>query len=368
MRSPSERYFGVALVGIIAAVPIFLGSIAVSNLVIVSDTAHEDLYAVAEAVVVEGVVEGDLFVITGRLTISGTVEGDVLGIVGGPVRVSGRVGGSIRVAAVDLEITGSVGDDVAALIGEATLGGDVGRDVVLFGAAANLDGTVGRDIRAQAYRMGIDAQVGRDVEVRVDALSFGDGAWVSGDVLYRASRDASIGADATLEGQVVRTPVLAPVWARAITRLISILSLLGLIVAGIVGQWLFRGTSQRAYTVAGEQPGRSAVVGVALLLIPPLLVLPLFLSIVGIPVALVILLLWLVALFLGPLPAVTRLGATLARGRGGLALGVVIGVPVWRGVMWLLPVIAAVVYLTALVIGLGSYGIAAWRLRAEHPA
>ena len=368
MRSHSERIFGIGLVGLIAALPFVAGSIAVANQVIVSDTAHEDLYAVADAVIVEGTVEGDIFVITGKLTITGTVDGDVLGLVGGPVRISGRVGGSVRLAAVDVEITGSVGDDLAALVGQASVTGDVGRDAVLFGAEANLDGTIGRDVRAQIYRMGIDGRVGRDVEVRADGLRFGDKASVSGDVLYRASRDATIATGASLQGQVVRTPVLAPVWAKALTRVIAVLSLLGLIVAGIVGQWLFRGTSQRAVAVAGEHPGRAAAVGLAMLLLPPILVLPLFLSVVGIPIALVFLLTWLIALFLGPLPAVTRLGAAVVRGRGGLALGVVVGVVVWRGVMWLLPVIAAVVYLAALLIGLGSYGIAAWGLRSEHAA
>ncbi|HEX9977889.1 MAG TPA: hypothetical protein VGB41_04590 [Acidimicrobiia bacterium] len=367
MRSRSERAFGFAVIGLIAALP-FLGSIAVSNQVIVSDVAPEDLYAVADSVIVEGTVRGDLFVITGSLSISGTVEGDVIGMVGGPARISGRVDGSVRLAAVDLEVTGSVGDDVAALVGQATVSGGVGRDAVLFGAEANLYGTIGRDVRAQLYRMGIDGLVGHDVQVRVDRLRIGSGAQVVGDVLYRASRDAAIEDGATLGGQVVRTPVLAPVWAKALTRVLSILSVLGLIVAGIIGQWLFRGTSRRAFTLAGDRPGRAALVGLGMLLVPPILVLPLFLTVVGIPIALVVLLAWLMSLFLGPLPAVTRLGAVLVRGKGGLALGLVVGVLVWRGVIWLLPVIAAFVYLGALLIGLGSYGMAAWALRSEHPA
>ena len=368
MRSRSDRVFGLAAVGVIAALPLLVGSVAVSNQVIVTDVAPEDLYAVADSVIVEGTVQGDLFVITGSLSIIGIVEGDVLGLVGGTVRVSGRVDGSVRVAAVSLEITGSVGDDVAAVVGQASIPGDIGRDAVLFGAEANLDGTVGRDVRAQTYRMGIGGTVGRDIQARVDRLAIGAAARVGGDVIYRASTDANVDPAAVLGGRLVRTPVLAPVWAMAVTRVFAILSVLGLIVAGIIGQWLFRSTSQRAVVVAGERPGRAALVGLGMLLVPPMLVLPLFLTLVGIPVALVILLAWLIALFLGPLPTVTRLGSLLLRGKGGPALGLVMGVVVWRGVLWLLPVIAAVVYLSALIVGLGSYGIAAWSLRGEHAA
>jgi len=365
MHSRSERVLGFTAVAVLAAAPFLVGSIAVSNQLIVTDVAPEDLYGIADTVIVEGTVQGDLFVITGNLSITGTVEGDVIGLVGGPARISGRVDGSVRLVAVDLLVSGSVGDDVAGLMGQAEVTGDVGRDALLFGAEANIDGSIGRDVRAQVYRMGIGGAVGGDVLVRVDRIGFGGNAAISGDVVYRASRDAVIEPGAVLGGRVARTPVLAPVWAQAITRALSILSVLGLIVAGFVGQWVFRGTSQRAFVVASERPGRAALIGVALLLIPPVLVLPLFLTVVGIPVALVILLAWLVALFLGPLPAVTRLGSLLVRGRGGIALGLVVGVFAWRGLLWLLPVISAVIYLAALVVGLGSYGISGWESRRE---
>jgi hypothetical protein len=35
--------------------------------------------------------------------------------------------------------------------------------------------------------------------------------------------------------------------------------------------------------------------------------------------------------------------------------------------MWLLPLLTAVLYLGALLVGLGAYGTAAWALRREHP-
>jgi len=368
VRSRSERAFGVAVIGLIAALPFLLGSVSVSNQIIVTDSTPEDLYAVANQVIVEGTVHGDLFVITSGLWITGTVEGDVLGFVAGGVHVSGRVDGSIRVAAMSLDVSGSVGDDVAAIVGQADVRGDVGRDAVLFGVEANVSGSVGRDVRGQAYRIGVDGSVGRDVQVRADRISFGAAARVMGDVLYRASRDAGVDPAAVISGQFVRTTVIAPVFAQAITRVLAVLSVLGLIVAGILGQWLFRATSTRAFSVAGERPGRAALVGLGLLLLPPVLILPLFLTVVGIPIAMFLLLAWVVAIFLGPLPAVTRFGAFLLRGRGGIAAGLVIGVLVWRGLIWLLPVIAAVIYLAALLIGLGSYGMAAWGLRREHAA
>jgi hypothetical protein len=207
--------------------------------------------------------------------------------------------------------------------------------------------------------------VGRDVLARVDSLTFGSGARVLGDVLYRASSDAATDDDVAISGQFIRRTVLAPVWAKALTRVVSILSLLALIVAGLAASWVFRATSVRAVEMVEDQPIRSAVVGLVFIVALPVLMIPLFLTLVGIPVALLVLLVWLLALLLGPIPAVTRFGSLLLRGNGGTAAALVIGAVIWRGAMWLLPLVAGLVYLAALVVGLGGYVTAGWSLRRQ---
>ena len=364
----SRGLFGISFIALLAAVPLMVGSLRISGRVIVlaDDVVTEDLYAFGDHVIVEGVVEGDLFVITGNLLVTGRVDGDILGMVGGPARISGVVGGSVRIAAVDLEITGSVGDDVAAVAAQGTVDGAVGRDVLAISGSLAIDAAVGRDVRAQVFRMSIDGPITGDVHARTDRLTLEDEAVIGGDVLYKASNDARVDPAAAVNGHLTRREVIAPVWAKSLTRLFAVLSVLGFIVAGLMALWLFRGWSARAVEAVERRPGRSALIGLGLLVVPPILMLPLFLTLVGIPVALVVLLTWLVALFLGPLPAVTTAGKRLLRGRGGVALGLVVGTMLWRGAMWLLPLLAAVIYLAALLIGLGAYGSAAWSLRREH--
>jgi cytoskeletal protein CcmA (bactofilin family) len=349
------------------ALPLFLAGLRISNRVIVvaDDVVTEDLYAFGGHVVVEGVIQGDLFAITSNLTITGRVEGDVLGVVGGTARISGEVQGAVRLAAVRLEVTGTVGDDLALVASEAVIDGSVGRDVLTIVGSVALDGSVGRDVRVQALRLSIDGPVGRDVHARTDRLSLQDEAVIQGDVLYKASSDARVDPSAVVNGLMTRREVIAPVWASAATRLFVVFSALAFVVSGLFGSWLFRKWSARAVTAVTERPGRSAVIGLGLVLLPPVLVLPLFLTLVGIPVALLLLIGWLVALFLGPLPAVTAAGGRLLRGRGGVAAALVVGTLVWRGAMWVLPLIAVLLYLAALLVGLGAAGSAAWQLRRE---
>ena len=95
-----------------------------------------------------------------------------------------------------------------------------------------------------------------------------------------------------------------------------------------------------------------------MLLVLPLTALPLFLSLVGIPVAVVLLVAWVLAVLLGPIPAVTGAGIILMRERGGLYGGLVVGIATWRGAMWLLPLLAGLLYLGALAVGVGAFALA----------
>ena len=137
-------------------------------------------------------------------------------------------------------------------------------------------------------------------------------------------------------------------WAQALTRLLGWLSVLGFVVAGVALFWVFRGTAPWAVRVARERPWRSALVGLGVLVVPPIVALPLFLSLVGLPVAVLLFgSSGVVGLFLGPIPAVAAAGERLLGGRGGVLGGFVVGALLWRGGMWLLSLAAAAIYLSS---------------------
>jgi len=347
-----------------------LGSIRMANQVIVTedDVVAEDLYALGGRTIIEGIVQGDLVVLSGEVIVTGTVEGDIVGLVWGPARLSGEVGESVLLAALQLEAAGRVGADLTTLVGEATVGAEVDRDLLLIGGSAEVTGSVGRDVRVQAWRLSVDGQVGRDVVARVDDMVLGDAARVAGDVTFRASDEVRVSDTATVGGGLVQAQVLAPVWARAVTRLVGWLSVLGFLVAGVALFWLFRGTAPRAVGVARERPWRSVLVGLGVLVLPPLLAIPLFLTLVGLPVAVLLLLFWVVGLFLGPIPAVAAAGESLLRGRGGVLGGFVVGALLWRAGLWALSLVAALLYLIPLLVGLGAFTIAAWEARRVSAA
>ena len=335
------------------------------------DLVDEDLYALANRVVVEGVVAGDLVVAANEIRITGRVDGDLAGVAGTAV-IGGEVGGSVRLASGEVVADGTVGDDLLMVAGNANLDGEVGRDLLAVAGQVGLQGEVGRDVRGQFGTLRLRGRVGRNVEVAVGGrpicgpfsrlqicrdtgLVMGAGAQVGGDVAYRSSQEASVSGAAEVDGRVIRRGELpANVRVRAAERVFSLLVFLAFVVTGLVLLALLPRIGTGAVRAARSHPWRSGLLGLAVLVLLPFLAVLAAVTVVGLPVALILVALWILGLFAGPVPAVAAIGNRLVGGRGGRFGGFVLGSVVW-GLLRLIPVVGAIVYGLTLLWGLGAW-------------
>lgn len=370
MRFPSSarRIAAATLVAgtLLLPLPQVFPTVASSGRVILQagDVQREDFYVAGATVIIEGRVEGDLLVAAQTLTVSGEVTGDVTGLVRDRAEISGSVGGSVRLASLRVRVPGRVGDDVAAFAVSVEVDGEVGRDVLVTAGRVELRGGVGRDIAGQVFRADLDGAVGRDVEIAVQDLDLGPNLTVGGDLTYRARGEADAAAGASVEGQFVRRPAVTPFWLRVLQRIFSGVTLLGFLFAGIVLLWTARSTLPRAARSVFAHPWSTLGIGLGVVILTPVVVALLGVTLVGLPLAILLFVLWLMALFLGPLPAVIGAGERLLRGRGALYGGLIVGTIVWRGAIWLLPAIGALLYVVALVWGVGGWVRGAVQARA----
>jgi cytoskeletal protein CcmA (bactofilin family) len=329
------------------------------------------VYVAATAGRVEGVIEGDLVITAGDLTISGTVEGDVLSLTSGIVRLEpgGVVEGSFRSVGPQIQIDGDVHGDLFATGIAVGVGstGTVDRDVIMFGGTLTIDGIAGRDVRGRMISTEVSGSVGRDVDIAVERLSIRSGATVGGDVLYRSVNGADIAAG-TVDGQIVVLPAQSNFVFGVILALANLIGFLAFIVAGVVLLWLFRGTGEAAVEAVRHNPGRSFLVGLGAMVGGPLLILILAVTLVGLPLAALLLVAMLLAFVFGPIPAVGAAGALLLRRKGGIFGGFVVGAVVWRLGIWLIPIVGALIYLVGLIWGVGGWVLGGWRTRSARTA
>ncbi|GMQ84792.1 MAG: hypothetical protein BMS9Abin07_0357 [Acidimicrobiia bacterium] len=371
-----SRYLAVSLVAVALTVPSLAATVSPSVItaeffIVEEDNPiEEDVYVASTSGRVEGLIDGDLTIVTGDLTISGTITGSVIALTSGTVRVEadGVIGGSLRSVSPSVVIDGTVDGDMLVTGGGLSVGdtGSVGSDVIYFGGVFAMDGSVGRDVRGRMFTAGINGSVGRDLDIAVEFLSIGESAEVGGDVLYRSANDASISSDAEIAGGVFVLPAQANFFYGLLLTLANIIGFLAFIVAGLLAFWLFRSTGEAAVGAISSNPIKTLLLGLGIVLAGPVAVVLLAATLVGLPLAALVLFTMLLSLIFGPIPWVTA-GADLLfrplKRKPGLFGAFVIGAVLWRFGIWIIPVVGALLYIIALVWGIGGWALGGWRIR-----
>ncbi len=372
----SHRYFAVSLFAVALTIPSLTATVSPSvitaEIFIVEEgnPIEEDVYVASTSGQVEGLIDGDLTIITGDLTISGTITGSVIAMTSGTVRVEagGLIGGSLRSASPSVVIDGTVDGDTLVTGAGLSIGesGSVGSDVIYFGGVFAADGSVGRDVRGRMITARIDGRIGRDLDIAVEFLTIGASAEVGGDVLYRSANDASISSDAEIAGGVFVLPAQSNFFYGLLLTLANIIGFLGFIVAGFLAFWLLRSTGEAAVAAISSNPIKSLLIGMGVVLAGPIVVILLAATLVGLPLAALVLFAMLLGLIFGPVPWVTA-GADLLFSRlkrkPGLFGAFAIGAVLWRFGIWIIPVVGALLYLVALIWGIGGWVLGGWRIR-----
>jgi len=304
------------------------------------------------------VVSGDLQAYGGSVVIAGTVDGSVEATAGSVIVTStGSIAGDLGAAAGSVVVEGTVDGDVDAAAGSLLIrdGARIGGSLSVGAGDVRIDGEVAGDVRAagDAVRLGPTADVGGNVEYDAETFDRDADATVGGSVTE--NDDLEVGG-AGLPGGFAGGPWgggggpsipgwVFPVWGVVLNAVLGAVVLL--VAPGFADRVTALGTTEPAKTGGW---GLLTVVGI------PIALVVLLISIVGIPLALAGavlfgLVLWL-ATVLGALVVGTGL-LSLADRRsrwGALALGVVV-----VGVLGLVPFVGGLGQFVVLVIGLGAF-------------
>lgn len=156
----------------------------------IAGTIHGDLIVAAENVTISGTISGNLYVLGKRTEITGTVEG-VVHALAENLRIDGRIGGTVYAVGEDLTLgpDGRIGGDYAGIGQSTILDGEIGRDAHLFwGERVEVRGAIARNlwsVMSERILLRSSARIGGNVRAdveREDVLTQEDGALVGGDV------------------------------------------------------------------------------------------------------------------------------------------------------------------------------------------
>jgi cytoskeletal protein CcmA (bactofilin family) len=324
-----------------------------------SDLTGPQFYT-GNVVDVSGRIDGDVYAAGQSVTISGDVTGDVIAA-GQTIAITGTVEGNVRLAGQDVSITGDVGRSGTLFGTNVSVGdtGSIGDDVVAAGTTIGIAGKIGRDLIVGAGRLTIDGSVGGDVTYYGDTNAhITDGA-VGGTVQH-----VKTAPPRTVE---VSPWVAVLGWFLGLLYALVALSLVAVAAGLLVPRWLRRVTDHLV-----PSPWKALLVGFVACLAVPVALLCLLITIVGAPLALAGLLIWVVLTLATFVYGAFYIGRLLLRGSehpalksllGGVILIIALQIP-WLNIF---------VWLAMVFFGVGAqllqfYSTRPWAVRADVDA
>ena len=257
----------------------------------------------ATNITVDGVVHGDVFCAGQRVHITGKVDGDVI-CAAQSMTISGAVSGNVRLIGQTVEIAGGVRRN-ASLVAQSfsvSEGASVSGELLFAGQSMIVDGTIGKSILGAAQFANVNGRVNGGVKLDVESLGVGEKASISGGLLYTSDKEAIIPPSAHVAGTVNRTPlppkserrktmfpkVNSKPWpANALSSILFFL-IVGLIVVSVFPKYTKRISDQMKAT-----PLATGVTGAIALMTTPVLIVLLAITILGIPIAIALLFVYL---------------------------------------------------------------------------
>lgn len=367
------------LVTVLAAVPVLAADIRSGDTVTVAsgEVIDEDLYIAGNIIIVDGTINGDLLAAGGTITINGTVNGSVMAA-GQTININGEVTHAVRAAGATLNISGDVNGDLVVGGGEVNVASTarIGGDLLLGAGTARIDGLIEGDIKGGGGEVTLTNGVRGDIEVEVDTLTIASTANIEGNLTYISENEANIQSGAQIGGITthklpeVREPAKAAAPFSGIGG--KVIAFLMTLLVGIV---IILVAPRRTAAVAASirrKPGWSLLWGFIILLGTLIAAGVLFITIIGIPLSLISLALWGVAIYLSQIAVGLFIGRWIigyfrkveTRGIliGALALGFAILtllklIP-YVGFPWL--------WLATVLFGIGAMALSQKTLQAEE--
>ena len=323
-------------------------------------TVDDNLFATGDSVIIDGVVNGDLIAFARRVTINGTVTGNVL-TGASSVEVTGTVDGSIVSGGQTIQISGKVAHNVVGFGQSFTIGKDatVGGDVMGIGNETHLNGNVGHSF----YAMGmadIAGTVGRNATFRGATISVLPSARITGDLTSYVPKNENVHVDpaAMIGGrQSIELPKPGPSrYATFGFYFSQVLHVAAAFVAGFLLLLIVPSLRRLGFSDVISVL-KSGGIGFLLVFATPIAAICVAITMIGIPVALVGFVTWLLGLYLAKIVVANFIGRTLLASQGDRMSAVALGLIVGLALIFIainLPYVGGLIHFVLVLIGFGA--------------
>lgn len=291
---------GLSLVLMLSLVtPAFAYNLETGENVVLNQNLLDDTYVFAGNSTIKADIFGDLFAGGSFVVVDGNVQEDLV-IAGGRVTVTGNVGGDLRVLGGMVTIYGNVGDDLVVAGGIVDIAQDavIGGDVLVAADRLFLDGTVYGGVRGFLANFNLNGQIQKDVALTVqDSIFVSDDGHIEGNLEYFSLVESNI------EQGVVDGVIQYNKFTKDFSKMFKVFlaytvkSYLSALLLLLLAVLFAQNSLIKSSSLAKENPAKAFGVGVLTVVLMLITAFILMTTVIGIPIALILLLLFAIMFF-----------------------------------------------------------------------
>lgn len=263
-----------------------------------------DFIQASETVDVAGDVSGDVILAGGNVSFSGNAGGDII-ILGGNIRVKGDTAGDVRIIGGNVTLDGAVGKNVTLIGGSVILeeGSSVKGNLYVAGENVELRGKVEGDATTYASKVLFSGEVDKNADFRAGDIALRSDASIAGDLTYAMKSDFTLENKQIVHGQTFQTDLQQYFGENGKKERgeISLGFILWQFLSLLLVAWIFfklfrKQAEQLVSPIEKKEVWNKIASGLLSLLLNPVVILISFITIIGIPVAMLILFVYILLL------------------------------------------------------------------------
>lgn len=273
-----------------------------------------DRFVAGASVTERAPVDGDLFAAAGSVDVEAPVAGDAV-VAGGTVRLGADVGRSVYAAGGRLTLVGRVAHNARLAGGQVQIEAPahVAGNLTVTAGRVELLGTVDGSVGAAGGHVRIDGRIGGDVDVAAGSIELGPNARIDGSLRYRSSEPLQRDPTAQVTGTIERLGAESAEEAherpmRWIGTAFAVLWTIGLALLAAIAVAVAPRASAAVSQALHRQPGFALLLGFIVLVCTPIAAVLAFVTVIGIPLGLLALLVYLMLLPVAWIVAAVSIG------------------------------------------------------------
>lgn len=330
-------------------------------------------FRAGESIVIDEDLVGDVYVGASTVIVEGKIDGDLL-VGGGTVTLNGEVTEDVRVGGGTVVLNGIVGQDVAAGGGSVTFGpsSEVGGSVITGGGMVVFNGEIAGNVLTGAGAAQLAGDFGQDVMLEAGELQVLSNAVIGGNLTANYEEKADVSDKAQIMGEQSIERMYRSQKAehardrmtgvgKGMNQVRSTMSLVLGLVSGLVLMYLFPKATDAITNKMIKKPLPSLGWGFIKLLVLPITMMVLMVTVVGLPLAFMMLMGFAMGMMVSTWVAGKALGEKIyqeskAKWFKNRYLQFAVGLTLIK-LLGLLPLVGWLIKLIAFLMGFGALGM-----------